>query len=75
MAAWEMADRTEIRYEGAGVEPAAVRKFVVRFMSAQGSSRTRPTGARTHWLLPSRSGLPRAWTSAANSAPTSPGNA
>jgi hypothetical protein len=37
MVAWEMADGTEIRYEGAGVEPAALREFVVRSMSALGS--------------------------------------
>ena len=74
MVTWEMADGTEMRYEGAVVEPAALREFVVRFMSAQGVSRTRPTGARTHWLLPSRSGLHRAWMFAANSAPTGPGN-
>ena len=38
MAAWKMADGTEIRYEGAGVEPAALREFVVRSMSALGSN-------------------------------------
>jgi hypothetical protein len=37
MITWEMADGTEIRYEGAGVEPAALREFVLRFMASQSS--------------------------------------
>ena len=37
MITWEMADGTEIRYEGAGIEPAALREFVLRFMASQSS--------------------------------------
>ena len=37
MITWEMADGTEITYEGAGVEPAALREFVLRFMASQSS--------------------------------------
>src|SRR5712692_8677976 len=44
MVAWEMADGTEIRCEGAGVEPPALREFVVRSMSALGSF-----WDATHW--------------------------
>ncbi|MDQ2911938.1 MAG: hypothetical protein M3T56_01630 [Chloroflexota bacterium] len=35
MITWEMPDGTEFRYEGVGVEPKALREFVLRFMSAQ----------------------------------------
>lgn len=38
MVTWEMADGTEIRYEGVGVEPTALREFVLRFMSSQADS-------------------------------------
>ena len=38
MVTWEMPDGTEVRYEGVGVEPNALREFVVRFMSAQAAS-------------------------------------
>jgi predicted acetyltransferase len=44
MVTWEMADGSEIRYEGVGVEPAALREFVLRFMSAQ-----RNFWDATHW--------------------------
>ena len=69
-----MADGTEIRHEGAGVEPAALREFVVRSMSALGSF-----WDATHWsedalAVAFEKRLPRAWMLAANSAPTGPGN-
>jgi hypothetical protein len=38
MVTWEMPDGTEFKYEGVGVEPSALREFVLRFMSAQADS-------------------------------------
>ncbi len=38
MVTWEMPDGTEFRYEGAVVTDAALREFVLRFMSAEGIS-------------------------------------
>ncbi len=38
MVTWEMPDGTEFRYEGVAVSDAALREFVLRFMSAEGMS-------------------------------------
>ena len=38
MVTWEMPDGTEFRYEGRVVSDAALREFVLRFMSAEGMS-------------------------------------
>jgi hypothetical protein len=38
MVTWEMPDGTEFRYLGAAVSDAALREFVLRFMSAEGMS-------------------------------------
>jgi hypothetical protein len=38
MVTWEMPDGTEFRYTGAAVTDAALREFVLRFMSAEGMS-------------------------------------
>jgi hypothetical protein len=38
MVTWEMPDGTEFRYLGAAVSEAALREFVLRFMSAEGMS-------------------------------------
>ena len=38
MVTWEMPDGTEFRYEGRIVSDAALREFVLRFMSAEGMS-------------------------------------
>lgn len=38
MVTWEMPDGTEFRYEGVTVSDAALREFVLRFMSAEGMS-------------------------------------
>jgi len=38
MVTWEMPDGTEFRYEGRVVTDAALREFVLRFMSAEGMS-------------------------------------
>jgi hypothetical protein len=38
MVTWEMPDGTEFRYEGSIVSDAALREFVLRFMSAEGMS-------------------------------------
>jgi len=35
---WEMPDGTEFRYLGIGVSDAALREFVLRFMSGEGMS-------------------------------------
>jgi len=35
---WEMPDGTEFRYLGIGVSDAALREFVLRFMSSEGMS-------------------------------------
>jgi len=35
---WEMPDGTEFRYLGIGVSDAALREFVLRFMSVEGMS-------------------------------------
>jgi len=35
---WEMPDGTEFRYTGSAVTDAALREFVLRFMSAEGMS-------------------------------------
>lgn len=44
MVTWEMPDGTEFRYLGAAVSDAALREFVLRFMSAEGMS-----WDVTHW--------------------------
>ena len=38
MVTWEMPDVTEFRYLGIGVSDAALREFVLRFMSSEGMS-------------------------------------
>ena len=38
MVTWEMPDGTEFRYLGIGVSDAALREFVLRFMSSEGMS-------------------------------------
>lgn len=38
MVTWEMPDGTEFRYLGIGVSDAALREFVLRFMSSAGMS-------------------------------------
>ena len=38
MVTWEMPDGTEFRYLGSAVTDAALREFVLRFMSAEGMS-------------------------------------
>ena len=38
MVTWEMPDGTEFRYLGEAVSDAALREFVLRFMSAEGMS-------------------------------------
>ena len=38
MVTWEMPDGTEFRYNGVAVSDAALREFVLRFMSAEGMS-------------------------------------
>ena len=38
MVTWEMPDGTEFRYLGVAVSDAALREFVLRFMSAEGMS-------------------------------------
>lgn len=38
MVTWEMPDGTEFRYLGIGVTDAALREFVLRFMSSEGMS-------------------------------------
>jgi hypothetical protein len=38
MVTWEMPDGTEFRYLGAAVSDAALREFVLRFMSSEGMS-------------------------------------
>ncbi len=38
MVTWEMPDGTEFRYLGVAVSDAALREFVLRFMSAKGMS-------------------------------------
>lgn len=38
MVTWEMPDGTEFRYLGVAVSDAALREFVLRFMSAEGTS-------------------------------------
>jgi hypothetical protein len=38
MVTWEMPDGTEFRYTGVAVSDAALREFVLRFMSAEGMS-------------------------------------
>lgn len=38
MVTWEMPDGTEFRYLGAAVSDAALREFVLRFMSGEGMS-------------------------------------
>lgn len=38
MVTWEMPDGTEFRYLGGAVSDAALREFVLRFMSAEGMS-------------------------------------
>lgn len=38
MVTWEMPDGTAFRYEGVAVSDAALREFVLRFMSAEGMS-------------------------------------
>lgn len=38
MVTWEMPDGTEFRYEGVAVSDAALREFVLRFMSTEGMS-------------------------------------
>ena len=38
MVTWEMPDGTEFRYLGDAVSDAALREFVLRFMSAEGMS-------------------------------------
>lgn len=38
MVTWEMPDGTEFRYLGDVVSDAALREFVLRFMSAEGMS-------------------------------------
>ena len=38
MVTWEMPDGTEFRYLGSAVSDAALREFVLRFMSAEGMS-------------------------------------
>lgn len=38
MVTWEMPDGTEFRYLGIGVSDAALREFVLRFMSTEGMS-------------------------------------
>ena len=38
MVTWEMPDGTEFRYDGVAVSDAALREFVLRFMSAEGMS-------------------------------------
>jgi hypothetical protein len=44
MVTWELADGTEFRYEGLGVEPRALCEFVLRVMSSQGTF-----WDATHW--------------------------
>ncbi len=38
MVTWEMPDGTEFRYLGIGVSDAALREFVLRFMSSEAMS-------------------------------------
>jgi hypothetical protein len=38
MVTWEMPDGTEFRYQGVAVSDAALREFVLRFMSAEAMS-------------------------------------
>jgi len=38
LVTWEMPDGTEFRYLGIGVSDAALREFVLRFMSSEGMS-------------------------------------
>jgi len=38
MVTWEMPDGTEFRYLGSAVSDAALREFVLRFMSSEGMS-------------------------------------
>jgi hypothetical protein len=38
MVTWEMPDGTEFHYLGVAVSDAALREFVLRFMSAEGMS-------------------------------------
>jgi hypothetical protein len=38
MVTWEMPDGTAFRYLGIGVSDAALREFVLRFMSSEGMS-------------------------------------